>query len=57
MKSPKEVKSKFIQIRFRPTELSQLKKVAEELNYLSVSSFIRTIIREKLIKFGKKNGR
>lgn len=50
MKRTKNNKSKIIQFRIPPTEAAQLRSVIEKHQFLSLSEFIRSAIREKLHK-------
>lgn len=48
MRNKREVLSKTLHIRFRPKEITQLKKTVEEKGYLSVSELIRFSIKNFL---------
>ncbi|GEM_PF-3851187 len=46
----KELKSVIIQFRAAPTERDQLRKLAKEQNFLSLTELIRYVLRRELEK-------
>lgn len=55
MRMRRETKSKFIQIRLRPSELENLKHIVEQEGFLTVSEIVRFSIRKYLSEINLDN--
>jgi len=55
MKHTPEPRNNFFNFRLKPSEMDKLRKATKEFGYLSFAEFIRTAIRELILKETERN--